>query len=162
MWRRRSLSQQCHHWDPEQAKSRVSLRTTPTLGIVPSPSMRKKTRSTKLATSLQLSSAGSDSVVPKTGMLFLCWLTTVRTSMCALHETLCGSTSCQVEESASGHTLTHCGEQCVPMYLRDGLKIWITFKVCEVQRHIMPVGKFCATGNDRCATFRNARWNLVA
>ena len=35
------------------------------------------------------------------------------------------------------------------MKLRDGRKIWITFQVCEV----MSVGKFCAKGNDRCATF---------
>ena len=39
------------------------------------------------------------------------------------------------------------------MKLRDGRKIWITFQVCEVNGPIMSVGKFCAKGNDRCATF---------
>ena len=55
--------------------------------------------------------------------------------------------------SASGHKLKHYGEQAVPMKLRDGRKIWITFQVCEVNGPIMSVGKFCAKGNDRCATF---------
>ena len=55
--------------------------------------------------------------------------------------------------SASGHELKHYGEQAVPMKLRDGRKIWITFQVCEVNGPIMSVGKFCAKGNDRCATF---------
>ena len=55
--------------------------------------------------------------------------------------------------SASGHKLKHYGEQAVPMKLRDGRKIWITFQVCEVNGPIMSVGKFCATGNDRCAAF---------
>ena len=31
--------------------------------------------------------------------------------------------------SASGHKLKHYGEQAVPMRLRDGRKIWITFRV---------------------------------
>ena len=55
--------------------------------------------------------------------------------------------------SASGHKLKHYGEQAVPMKLRDGRKIWITFQVCEVNGPIMSVGKFCAKGNDRCAAF---------
>ena len=55
--------------------------------------------------------------------------------------------------SASGHKLKHYGEQAVPMKLRDGRKIWITFQVCEVNGPIMSVDKFCAKGNDRCATF---------
>ena len=55
--------------------------------------------------------------------------------------------------SASGHKLKHYGEQAVPMKLRDGRKIWITFQVCEVNGPIMSVGKFCAKGNDRCSTF---------
>ena len=55
--------------------------------------------------------------------------------------------------SASGHKLKHHGEQAVPMKLRDGRKIWITFLVCEVNGSIMSVGKFCTKGNDRCATF---------
>ena len=55
--------------------------------------------------------------------------------------------------SASGHKLKHYGEQAVPMKFRDGRKIWITFQVCEVDGPIMSVGKFCAKGNDRCATF---------
>ena len=55
--------------------------------------------------------------------------------------------------SASGDKLKHYGEQAVPMKLRDGRKIWITFQVCEVNGPIMSVGKFCAKGNDRCATF---------
>ena len=55
--------------------------------------------------------------------------------------------------SASGHKLKHHGEQTVPMKLRDGRKIWITFQVCDVNGPIMSVGKFCTKGNDRCATF---------
>ena len=46
--------------------------------------------------------------------------------------------------SASGHKLKHYGEQAVPMKLRDGRKIWITFQVCQVNGPIMSVGKFCA------------------
>ena len=55
--------------------------------------------------------------------------------------------------SASAQKLKQYGDQSVPMKLRDGRKIWITFQVCEVNGSIMSVGKFCAKGNDRCATF---------
>ena len=53
----------------------------------------------------------------------------------------------------SGHKLKHCGEQSVPMNLRDGRKMWITFQVREVNGPIMTVGKFSKLGQDRCATF---------
>ena len=62
--------------------------------------------------------------------------------------------------SASGHKLKHYGEQAGPMKLRDGRKIWITFQVCEVNGPIMRVGKFCAKGNDRCATFSTSGGTL--
>ena len=39
------------------------------------------------------------------------------------------------------------------MKLRDGRKVWITFQVCDVNGPNMSVGKFCAKGDDRCATF---------
>ena len=57
-----------------------------------------------------------------------------------------------IEPSRNPH-LVSASEQAVPMKLRDGRKIWITFQVCEVNGPIMSVGKFCAKGNDRCATF---------
>ena len=43
--------------------------------------------------------------------------------------------------SASVHKLKH-GEESVPMKLRDGRNIWITFQVCEVKG----LGKFCTKG----------------
>ena len=55
--------------------------------------------------------------------------------------------------SASGHKLKHDDQQAVPMKLRDGRKVWITFQVCDVSGHIMSVGKCCAKGDDRYATF---------
>ena len=55
--------------------------------------------------------------------------------------------------SASGHKLKHYGQQAVPMKLRDGRKVWITFQVCDVSGPSMSVGKFCAKGDDRYATF---------
>ena len=55
--------------------------------------------------------------------------------------------------SANGHKLKHFGQQAVPMKLRDGRKVWITFQVCDVNGPIMSVGKFCDKGDDRCATF---------
>ena len=64
--------------------------------------------------------------------------------------------------SASGHELKHYGEQAVPMKLRDGRKIWITFQVCNVNGPIMSVGKFCAKGNDRCATLMTRGGTFVA
>ena len=39
------------------------------------------------------------------------------------------------------------------MKLRDGRKVWITFQVCDVSGPTMSVGKFCAKGDDRYATF---------
>ena len=54
---------------------------------------------------------------------------------------------------ASGHKLKHYGQQTVPMKFRDGRKVWLTFQVCDVSGPIMSVGKFCAKGDDRCATF---------
>ena len=48
--------------------------------------------------------------------------------------------------SASGHKLKHYGEQAVPMKLRDGRKIWITFQVCEVNGPIMSVASFVPRG----------------
>ena len=39
------------------------------------------------------------------------------------------------------------------MKLRDGRKIWITFQVCDVSIAVVSVGKFCAKGDDRRATF---------
>ena len=62
--------------------------------------------------------------------------------------------------SASGHNLKHDGKQAVPMKLRDGRKIWITFQVCDVNGPIMSVGKFCTKGNDRCATFTTSDGTL--
>ena len=55
--------------------------------------------------------------------------------------------------SASGHKLKHYGQEAVPLKLRDGRKIWITFQVCDVNGPVMSVGKFFAKGDDRCATF---------
>ena len=55
--------------------------------------------------------------------------------------------------SASGHKLKQYGQHAVPMKLRDGRKVWITFQVCDVNGPIMSVGKFCAKGDGRCATF---------
>ena len=63
--------------------------------------------------------------------------------------------------SASGHKLKHHGQQAVPMKLRDGRKIWITFQVCYVNGPIMSVGKFCTKGNDRCA-IHHKWWHFVA
>ena len=67
--------------------------------------------------------------------------------------------------SASGHRQKHYGEQAVPMRLRDGRKIWITFQVCDVNGPIMSVGKFCTKENVRCATFSTSggtMWNEEA
>ena len=55
--------------------------------------------------------------------------------------------------ATSGHKLKHDGEPSVPMKLRDGRLIWITFQACEVKGSIMSVGKFCTKGSDGCATF---------
>ena len=55
--------------------------------------------------------------------------------------------------SASGHKRKHYGQQTVPMKVRDGRKVWITFQVCDVNGLIMSVGKFCANADDRGATF---------
>ena len=65
-------------------------------------------------------------------------------SMCALRETferIAIEPSWNHVVSSSGHKLKHYGEQAVPMKLRDGRKIWITFQVCEVNGPIMSVGK---------------------
>ena len=62
--------------------------------------------------------------------------------------------------SASGHKLKHNGQQAVPMRLRAGRKVWITFQVCDVNGPIMSVGKFCTKGNDRCATFTTSGGTL--
>ena len=55
--------------------------------------------------------------------------------------------------SAWRHKLKHNGKTTVPKKLRDGRKVWITFKVCDVSGHIMSVGKCCTKGDDRRATF---------
>ena len=55
--------------------------------------------------------------------------------------------------SARGHKQKHYGQQAVPMKLRDGRRVWLTFQVCDVNGPIMSVGKFCTKGDDRCATF---------
>ena len=118
----------------------------------PVPMERMKTMNSKLDTSWQRSDTEKHSYCPKIGMLYTFWWTTAQMSMCALREISSGSRNPHLV-SASGHKLKHYGEQAVPMKLRDGRKIWITFQVCEVNGPIMSVGKFCAKGNDRCATF---------
>ena len=52
-----------------------------------------------------------------------------------------------------GTELKHHGEQSVPVKLREGRTIWITFQVREVNGPNMSVGKFCTKVNDRGATF---------
>ena len=54
---------------------------------------------------------------------------------------------------AQGLVLADYGQRTVPMKLCDGRKIWITFQVCDVSIPVMSVGKFCAKGDDRRATF---------
>ena len=49
--------------------------------------------------------------------------------------------------------LKHYGQRTAPMKLRDGRKVWITLQVCDVSIPVMSVGKFCAKGDDRRATF---------
>ena len=64
--------------------------------------------------------------------------------------------------SASGNKLKHYGEQAVPMKLRDGRKIWITFQVCEVNWPTMSVGKFLYQGKRSVRHVHDTWWCLVA
>ena len=64
--------------------------------------------------------------------------------------------------SASGHKLKHYGEQAVPMKLRDGRKIWITFQVCEVNGPIMRRGQVLCQGERSMRHVLDTWWCLVA
>ena len=158
--RRKEQCERCHDSNGVDDDSAVETSASQISRITQNDTwMRMKRRIMNLETSWQRSDTENHSATSKPGTLCTYWWTLVRRSMCALHEILSGWPSNQgsisIRYRRSGQKLKRCGEQSVPMKLRDGRKTWITLQVCEVNGSIVSVGNFCTNGNDRYARSRH-------
>ena len=88
----------------------------------------------------ELDSTLMDGIVQLGGTSCAPLLTPARTSTCARRMTSHGSPSSLLEiRTRKRRVATHHGERNVPIQLRDGQKMSITFQVCDVkERRIFP------------------------